>query len=128
MAGGGRVSLDALAICRRGVRNVLAHLGVLGAHHAQNEERDGLILELPGTKAYVFATGDGIFEPFHTNGTEVRAGQPAGRIHYTWDPVREPDVLHYQADGIVYGRRQPGNVKPGSCCMVVAARYAGEIG
>ena len=29
MAGGGAVSIEALAICRRGVRNVLAHLGVL---------------------------------------------------------------------------------------------------
>ena len=29
MAGGGTVSIEALAICRRGVRNVLAHLGVL---------------------------------------------------------------------------------------------------
>jgi predicted deacylase len=128
MAGGGRVSLDALAICRRGVRNVLAHLGVLDTRHAQPAESDGLMLELPGTEAYVFATGEGIFEPFHPNGTEVRAGQPAGRIHCTWDPGREPEVLHYLADGLVYGRRQPGHVKPGNCCMVVAARYAGEIG
>src|SRR5688572_26553973 len=29
MAGGGTVSLDALEICRRGVKNVLAHFGVL---------------------------------------------------------------------------------------------------
>jgi len=36
MRGGGTVSLDALDICRRGVRNVLAHLGVIeraGTHH-----------------------------------------------------------------------------------------------
>jgi N2-acetyl-L-2,4-diaminobutanoate deacetylase len=127
MAGGRRVSLDALAICRRGVRNVLAHLGVLDACHAHPRQGDGIILELPGTNAYVFATGDGIFEPFHLNGAEVRAGQPAGRIHCTWDPAREPEVLHYQSDGLVYGRRQPGYVKPGNCCTVVATRYSGEI-
>jgi len=127
MAGGGRVSIDALAICRRGVRNVLAHLGVLDARHAHPREGDGIILELPGTNAYVFATRDGIFEPFHANGAEVRAGQPAGRIHCTWDPAREPEVLHYQSDGLVYGRRQPGFVKPGNCCTVVATRYRGEI-
>jgi predicted deacylase len=128
MAGGGRVSLDALAICRRGVRNVLAHLGVLDARRAHPREGNGIILELPGTNAYVFATGDGIFEPFHASGAEVRAGQPAGRIHCTWDPAREPEVLHYQSDGLVYGRRQPGYVKPGNCCTVVATRYRGEIG
>jgi predicted deacylase len=127
MAGGGRVSLDALAICRRGVRNVLAHLSVLDAGHAHPRESDGTILELPGTNAYVYATVEGIFEPFHPNGAEVRAGQPAGRIHCTWDPAREPEVLHYQSDGLVYGRRQPGHVKPGNCCTVVATRYRGEI-
>jgi predicted deacylase len=126
MAGGGRVSLDALAICRRGVRNVLAHLGVLEARHAQPRRSDGLILELPGTKAYVFATMHGVFEPFHANGEEVRAGQPAGRIHCTWDPGRPPEVLHYQTDGILYGRRQPASVVPGNCCLVVASHYRGE--
>ena len=127
MAGGGRVSIEALAICRRGVRNVLAHLGVLEARHAKGQEHNRMILELPGKDAYVFATGEGIFEPFHANGTEVRAAQPAGRVHCTWDPAREPEVLHYQTDGLVYGRRQPGHVKPGNCCSVVAVRYSGEI-
>jgi predicted deacylase len=127
MAGGGRVSLDALAICRRGVRNVLAHFEVIDPRHAKTAEHDNVLLELPGTDAYVFATCEGIFEAFHPNGAEVRAGQPAGRIHCTWDPAREPEVLRYQADGLVYGRRQPGHVKPGNCCLVVAARYAGEM-
>ena len=127
MAGGGRVSIDALGICRRGVRNVLAHLGVLEARHAQPRNGDGLILELPGTDAFVFATGEGIFEPFHANGETVSAGQPAGRIHMTWDPAREPETLHYQADGILYGRRQPGHVRPGNCCLVVAAPYRGAV-
>ena len=70
---------------------------------------------------------DGIFEPFHANGETVSAGQPAGRIHCTWDPAREPETLHYQADGILYGRRQPGRVRPGNCCLVVAAPYRGAV-
>jgi predicted deacylase len=127
MAGGGRVSLDALAVCRRGVRNVLAHLGVLDPKHAAPRRGDGVILELPGDKAYVFATIEGVFEPFHENGREVRAGEPAGRIHCTWDPGRAPEVLRYEADGIVYGRRQPGHVRPGNCCQIVASRYQGEV-
>lgn len=127
MAGGGTVSIDALAVCRRGVRNVLAHLGVLGAHHALPRRGDGRILELPGKDAYVFATHDGIFEPFHKNGHAVHAGEAAGRIHCTWDPARPPETLHYLADGIVYGRRQPGRVRPGNCCIVVAAPYHGAL-
>ena len=127
VAGGGTVSLPALAVCRRGVRNVLAHLGVLAPETAEPPRGDGKVLELPGSAAYVFATMDGVFEPFHENGREVRAGEPAGRIHCTWDPARPPETLHYQTDGILYGRRQPGRVKPGNCCLVVAVDYGGDL-
>lgn len=128
MGGGGGVSLEALGVCRRGIRNVLVHLGVLGEAHASPRTGDAQILELPGSKAFVFATMDGIFEPFHPLGVEVRQGQPAGRLHCTWDPTRPPETLHYQADGILYGRRQPGRSRPGNCCLVVAAPYEGELG
>jgi len=127
MGGGGTVSIEALATCRHGVRNVLAHLGVLAHDQAGAPRGDRRILELSGTKAYVFATVDGIFEPFHDNGRTVHNGEPAGRIHCTWDPTRPPETLTYAADGILYGRRQPGRVRPGNCCLVVAARYRGDL-
>ena len=58
---------------------------------------------------------------------DVRAGEPAGRIHCTWDPTRPAETLHYQADGILFGRRQQGRVRPGNCCLVVAAPYGREL-
>ena len=103
------------------------HLGVLDGKHRSPARGDGKILELPGSKAYVFATMDGIFEPFHANGAAVSEGQPAGRIHCTWDATREPETVHYQTDGILYGRRQPGRVRPGNCCLVIATEYEGEV-
>lgn len=127
MSGAGTVSIDALRICRKGVRNVLVHLGVLPPEDATPSDGDSTVLELPGAKAYVFAGSDGVFEPFHKNGERVSAGQPAGRIHCLWDPSREPETLHYQADGILYGRRQPGRVRPGNCCLVVASLYNGSL-
>jgi hypothetical protein len=127
MGGGGTVSPEALAICRRGVRNVLAHLGVMEPGKPEPPRNDARVWELPGSSAYVFATMDGIFEPFHENGRQVRTSEAAGRIHCTWDPARPPETLTYQADGILYGRRQPGRVKPGNCCLVVAAPYRGDL-
>ncbi len=127
MGGGGAVSIDALALCRRGVRNVLAHLGVLPPDKAAARRSDGRLLELPGAAAYVFATADGVFEPFHANGRAVSAGEPAGRIHFPWDPARRSEMLHYQADGILYGRRQAARVHAGNCCLVVAAPYRGPL-
>src|SRR5215468_9469860 len=127
MGGGGTVSIDALALCRRGVRNVLAHLGVLPPDQGSPRRNEGQFLELPGAKAFVFATADGVFEPFHANGRAVSVGEPAGRIHFPWDPARTPETLQYEADGILYGHRQAGRVHPGNCCLVVAAPYRGAI-
>lgn len=121
LGGGGRVSLEALAVCRRGVRNVLAHLGVIDRKHLTARAAEKPILELKGTSAYVYATSDGIFEPFHALGSSVKAGQPAGQIHTVWDPASPAQVVHYACDGMVFARRQPGRVVPGNCCMVVAA-------
>lgn len=126
MRGCGTVSLDALAICRQGVRNVLRHLGVMEGK-APPVRADSPILELRGPPAYVYASADGIFEPFHSNGEQVSAGQPAGRIHRIWDVSAEPVMLHYGVDGIVYSRRHPGRVMPGNCCLVVATPYGGRL-
>lgn len=122
MAGAGTVSLDALDICRKGVRNVLSHLGILEGpkHQPPARQQDEIILRIPGHDGYVLATQNGVFEPFHGLGTQVEAGQQAGRIHDLGDPTREPVVLHYGASGIVYGRRHPGRVMVGNCCVTVA--------
>ena len=120
MGGGGTVSIDAVEICRRGVRGVLAHLGVLPAKAGTGARMPPSLYELR-RNGFVYASSDGIFEPFHPNGTNVLAGEPAGRIHQTWDASRSPEVLHYETDGLLYGRRQPGRVKSGNCCLVVAS-------
>ena len=123
MRGGGTVSRDALALCRRGVRNVLAHLGVMEGEVGQTADTERPVLELAGPAAYIYAPAEGVFEPFHEIGETVSAGQPAGLIHRIWDLTATPLTVHYGIDGIVYGRRHPGRVSPGNCCCVVASPY-----
>ncbi len=126
MAGGGTVSIEALDICRRGVRNVLGHLGVLPPEDASPRRGDGTVLELPGTPP----TSSPPWTASSSPSTRTAAGarrRAAGRIHCTWDPTREPETLLYAADGMLYGRRQPGRVRPGNCCLVVAAPYQGDL-
>lgn len=127
MAGAGAVSLEALSIARRGVRNVLSHLGVLLGEPTRQSGAGREVLEIPGKDGYVFAPEDGVFEPFHANGTRVKKGEPAGRIHFVENPARAPLELAYAQDGILYGRRHPGRVEPGNCCLVVAAPYQGDL-
>lgn len=128
MAGAGTVSIDALAICRRGVRNVLGHLGILppAGKPAATQARN--LLRIPGRDGFVLATMNGVFEPFQALGAQVHEGEAAGRIHNLGDPAREPETLYYAADGIVYGRRQPGRVVTGNCCVTVAGKYDGKLG
>jgi N-alpha-acetyl-L-2,4-diaminobutyrate deacetylase len=128
MAGSGTVSPIALDICRRGLRNVLAHAGIMEAT-SDNAPRhaDGPILRIPGASGYVFASGDGVFEGAHRLGTMVEPGETAGWIHDLRRPWRTPEPLYYSSGGMVYGRRQPGRVVPGNCCVVVAAPYDGEL-
>jgi N-alpha-acetyl-L-2,4-diaminobutyrate deacetylase len=121
MCGAGRVSIEALEICRRGVRNVLAHLGLTAPMASPPEPKDKRVLELRVPAAYVYAQVEGVLESFHPLGTRVRAGQPGGRIHCTWDPARAPVTVSYNADGVLFARRQPGRVSPGNCCLVVAS-------
>ena len=124
MAGMGTVSPEAVCICRDGVRNVLTHLGVLeGEVESRPGDRDDTLYAIAGTHSYVIATQAGVFEAYQQLGETVRAGQPAGRIHFLTDPQRPPEELFHGADGIVYGKRHPGWVKPGNCCMVVASKY-----
>ena len=64
------------------------------------------------------ATDEGVFEPFHANGTVAHAGQPAGRILRRSESFAGGTRLCCR--WILYGRRQPGKVRPGNCCLVVA--------
>jgi N-alpha-acetyl-L-2,4-diaminobutyrate deacetylase len=102
---------------------VLAHLGILAPAGKPASSEARTLLRVPGRDGFVLATRDGVFEPFHALGAEVHAGEAAGRIHNLGDPSRGPETLHFAADGIVYGRRQPGRVVTGNCCVTVAARY-----
>lgn len=128
MAGTGAVSLEALQICRQGVRNVLGYLGILPPSRqpvgARTERR---VLEIPGERGYVFAPEAGVFEPFRPLGAQVEAGAPAGRLHFVENPARAPLDLHFEQTGILYARRHPGRVEPGNCCLVVAAPYQGDL-
>ena len=119
LAGAGTVNNQALSICRRGIRNVLSHLGILDAP-IETQTFSEKVLKVPGAKGFVYAEEDGVFESFHKLGDEVKEGDPAGQIHQLLNPERPPLVLRFSTSGIIYGRRSPGRVKQGNCCLVVA--------
>ncbi len=119
MAGAGTVSREALALCRAGVRNVLAHLGVLPGHTVAPRAEPALYFRL-GPGAHVLSPAQGVFEPLHALGDTVRTGDTVGRLHDLADIAAPPRDLIAACDGLVFAHRHPGVVKPGGCCLVVA--------
>jgi predicted deacylase len=118
LAGAGTVTIDALAVCRRGVHNVLAHLGALPPKMADPPKTASPVYELPGPNAY--GPGDeGVFDPIHANATAVCDGQPAGRVHFRRS---KPPAGRTRLPG----QRRPlraaaaGQSEAGELCRVVA--------
>ena len=94
MAGGGTVSpRGARPMQARGQKCARASRRAARGESRAARAATGNILELPGANAYVYATDDGIFEPFHALGATVHLGQAAGRIHTPWDPAHAPETL-----------------------------------
>jgi N2-acetyl-L-2,4-diaminobutanoate deacetylase len=123
LTGGGGVRLEGLTVCERGVRNVLAHLGVLESEPAASPDRGRPIFKIPGLPGYVLAPADGVFEAFCELGEPVEAGQPAGAVHFLDDPGRPPEPAHFRHSGVLYAKRTFGRVVRGNCVCVVVSEY-----
>ena len=74
MAGAGTVTPRALRICEQGVRNVLAHLGVVTDHEIAPLEGPTRILRAEDMRSFAYAPEVGLFEPVVELGDEVREG------------------------------------------------------
>ena len=124
LTGGGGVTREGLQVCERGVRNVLAHLGVIEASAGEPPSTNNRLTQIPGPTGYVLAPTTGVFEAFHELGDAVVAGEPAGQVHHLDDPGRPPDVARFKASGTLYARRAFGRVERGNCVSVVVTDYA----
>jgi predicted deacylase len=123
LGGGGLVTPGSLKVAEDGMRRVLAHIGLLqGPVPAPTQTR---LTEIGGDDYYVYATDGGLFEPLVDLGAEVKAGQPAARIHFHHTPWREPEVVLFKRDGLVLCKRVPARCERGDCLFHLATDVAG---
>ena len=123
LGGGGLVTPGSLKVAEDGMRRVLAHIGLLqGPVPAPTQTR---LTEIGGDDYYVYATDGGLFEPLVDLGAEVKAGQPAARIHFHHTPWREPEVVPFKRDGLVLCKRVPARCERGDCLFHLATDVAG---
>ena len=113
LGGSGMVTRAALDIAERGLRNTLAHMGIIPA----SEARPGptRLLDVGGQDHFVYATGTGLFEPLVEPGDMVAAGQPAARIHTPETPWLPAESIAFARAGFVLCKRTPARTVRGDC-------------
>ena len=113
LGGTGKVTPEALAIAERGLRRLLAHVGILPAEAPPPAPTR--ILTVGGPDYFVYASESGVFEPLAALGDTVAAGQPAGRIHFPETPLAAPATVTFAHSGFVLCMRIPGRAMRGDC-------------
>ena len=126
LGGWGRVSVEGVRIGRRGIDNILKHFGVIEGN-PETAQRDGT----PATRqmmvrdpaAYSFSPAAGLFEPTNLAGETVKAGDPAGWLHFIEDIDRDPVEIRYARSGVVWMCSGPGRVGRGDVVAVIMSDY-----
>ncbi len=112
--GGGWIDREALEVGYQGVRNVLAHLGIIATSEVRTESGQITYLDARKSEGVVYAPHEGLFESRIDLGEEVEAGQTAG-VLYSLDEVdRPPTVLNFPDAGIVCAKHISARVVSGT--------------
>ena len=119
LGGGGTSTPESINIARRGVRNLLAHAGILDD---PVEPIETIWLDMPSQDCFVFCEHDGMLELLVSLGDPVRKGDPVARVYATARTGVSPETYTARMDGILIARHFPGQVKTGDCVAVLAVR------
>lgn len=126
LGGWGRVNIEGLRIARRGVRRIMGHLGITDDVTEDGDPKTRH-MQVGDLAHYAFAPYAGTFEPRHLVGQSVRAGDPAGFLHFVEDIDREPLKVTYKRDGILWMSAGPGRVARGDTVAVIMNDYGSEV-
>jgi predicted deacylase len=114
LGGAGTVTPAAVDMARRGVRNLLVHLGIMPAGALVPSPVPTRVLGV-APDGFLYAPENGVFEPLAAPGDMVVAGQAAGRIHCPETPWAPPVELTFPSGGFVLCRRVPARTMRGDC-------------
>lgn len=117
IGGGGTSRPATVDIARRGVRNFLAHAGVLSS---AVERTETVWLDMPSEDCFVFSEHDGLIEALVDLSDPVSAGESVARVYPTGGTGIAPTDCYARMDGLLIARHFPGLVKVGDCVAVIA--------
>jgi predicted deacylase len=114
LGGSGTVTPAAVEMARRGIRNLMVHLGIMPeSARIAPPSPTRLLGVVPD--AFLYAPENGVFEPLAAPGDMVEAGQAAGRVQFPETPWLPPVDLAFQSSGFVLCRRVPARTMRGDC-------------
>lgn len=119
LGGWGRVSVEGVRVARRGCDNILKHFGLIEGTPESEPGGGTRHMTVSGQGGYAFAPAAGLFEPANVVGQSVRAGAPAGWLHFVEDVDNPPREVRYGRDGILWFSAGPGRVARGDTVAVV---------
>ena len=121
LGGAATLSPRTIAIAERGIRNLLAHFGLVnGRIETPTPTR---LMEVPDGSFYLAADTDGLYEPLVDVGESVRRDQPLGQLLDPERPLAEPAAKAAAQDGILMCRHGQGRVARGDTLAVIARDY-----
>ena len=122
LGGANRVSLEGLAITRRGVMNAMIHLGITEGELSLPTKPTRL-MSIPDSSDYGFSPACGICAPQIPLGTLVDAGDLLAEIHNIEDPLAPPVPLRAPRRGLLWCQRGQGRISLGDSAAVVVAEW-----
>lgn len=107
LGGGGTTTTETVAVAEVGLRNVLAHFGILDEEPLSREAR-GLPptreMHMPDGNCFIISENNGIYEALIDINAPVAEGDAVGQIHFPDDLQRAPVVYHAKCSGTLLGR------------------------
>jgi N-alpha-acetyl-L-2,4-diaminobutyrate deacetylase len=124
LGGGGTTTTETVAIAETGIRNLLAHFGVLDEKPLTREAR-GLpptrLMHMPDSDCYIISEDGGIYEALRDLNSPVQEGDAVGQIHFPEKPERAPAVYRARRPGTLIGRTHKALMEPGDFLALIAA-------
>jgi N2-acetyl-L-2,4-diaminobutanoate deacetylase len=116
LGGGGTSTARSNAIAKKGVRNVLKHVGIM---KGEPEIGPSKRLDMPDGDCFVFCQDDGMFEALKDLGDDVEKGEVVARVWPVDRTGRAPIEYRAGRSGLLVSRHFPGLIKSGDCLAVV---------